>query len=249
MKVKSYAKINLALDILDKSGPYHKIQTIFHQIPLYDEIIFSDSNKIEIECNDPKVPLDNSNTIYKALKLLGLTKHVKIIKNIPVASGLGGGSSNAAATLKAFGGAKHASKIGMDVPFFLEGGTALGTNYGEVIKSIPPAKLPPLIIAMDDGKISTEKMYDIIDTKITGKQTYLTEKLLKNPSQPQFFHNDFDTINGYTEPLRKKLLRSGADVVHTCGSGPATYVLYPNERVRDLAFKKLKRQTKFIFIS
>lgn len=212
MKIKSPAKVNLALDILgrDPSG-YHFIQTIFHEIDLHDVIEIEKIPKgIEIECTNPDVPTDETNTVHKAVKLLGLDGfHVHITKNIPPKSGLGGGSSNAAAVLKALAPdlkkeelAKLAAKIGMDTPFFIYGGTALGTHFGEKITPLPRIKGLKIELDFHPSGISTKEAYLKIDLTLCGKNIQKTEemlaairagnlrKIIKN------IHNDFQKTEG-----------------------------------------------------
>lgn len=288
MKVKSHAKINLVLDVLKKSGKYHRIQTVFLQIGLHDEITFKKtaSPKITLRCDNPQVPLGSKNTILKAASLLKKTAGTSISagllitlkKNIPVSSGLGGGSSNAAATLIALNKLWRlhlsnkrlhalALKIGMDAPFFLEGGTALGTHYGE--KITPLQDFPPLYIILaaprsapnQSASNKTKKMYGQLSAKNMGKNISLTRSLLsalkeKNaPSLRQFLHNDFEAIyeGGKTKnsapimKLKKNMLRTGADVVHITGSGPTLYALYKTGKAQREAFKRLKKSTGFLW--
>ena len=186
MQYKSPAKINLALDILgqDPSG-YHKIQTIFHEIPLHDIVEIKKIPKgIKIECTDPSVPTDEKNTVHKAIKLLGLDGyHIKITKNIPPRSGLGGASSNAATALKALA-PKHknledlAAKIGMDVPFFMNGGTALGEHFGEKITPLPHIENLKIELKFSDQQVETRDAYSKLDLSLCGKNVTKTEKML-----------------------------------------------------------------------
>jgi 4-diphosphocytidyl-2C-methyl-D-erythritol kinase len=287
MKVKSPAKINLTLDILKKFGEYHLVDTILHEIDLHDELIFKQipENKIIIRCDNPKVPTGHTNTVYAAIQLLkpylkgrpdfkvalpkkpGLLNlpglQITIKKNIPVASGLGGGSGNAAVTLKSLNKLWNlnlsnkklqqlAAKIGMDVPFFINGGTAFGTHYGEKITPLPKIKLPPHLIVSNSDKLSTKDIYAAIDLKKTGKNNSKTKQLLKNNlKNNSLFHNDFETAppSAKNQSLQKKLLQLGADVVHICGSGPALYALFRTDNQLLHAFKELKGQVRFIWKS
>jgi len=257
MKINSPAKINLTLDVLGiEKTPgshcgYHFVDTVMHEIGLADELTFTllDEDKIIIESDCPSLPSGEKNTIFKAIKLLEPLRQTKkqqsargikveIKKNIPLSSGLGGGSSNAAATLKALNqlwGLKLsparlrrlAAKIGMDVPFFIEGGTARCTHYGEKVRPLPAVKLPPHIIVMDDQKSSTKEMYAALDA---------------------YAGADFNTLQTpKTRALKKKLLQLGAKVVQTCGSGPALYALFESEMIKRKVYKELKGQVRFIW--
>ncbi len=287
MKIKAYAKINLTLDILKKEQKYHRIQTLLCKIPLCDTLTFTpiQERKIIISSNHKDLPLGAKNLVYKAVMLLKKTKNhgglrIHIQKKIPIAAGLGGGSSDAAATLLAVNKLWKlkmplkklealAVKIGMDVPFFLRANahpqkqtTALGTHYGEKITLLPSATLPPLLVALHGKKISTKKSYQQIDTKKTGQQTPLTKKFIIALKKHHLFaltslcHNDFETIkpdsldknDQLAQDLKKKLLRSGATLVHTCGSGPALYAFYKTPTAQKKAYKELQKYTDFIHI-
>lgn len=148
--LESFAKINLALDVLYKRDDgYHEINTLMQQIDLKDNIILRNREKgIEIQCNDKDVPLDNTNLVYKAwekiIEKTGINKgiHIIIDKNIPLASGLAGGSSNGTAVLKGLNQLWELNlsekelmdiglEIGADIPFCIIGGTAWGKGVGE----------------------------------------------------------------------------------------------------------------------
>lgn len=262
VSVKSFAKVNLALDVLKKGKKYHRLLTVFHQIGLHDTIIFRTQKTpdIQLVCNDPRVPTNETNTILQAINVLkkyaagkpelqksatGL--RIRLIKRIPPASGLGGGSSNAAITLATLNrlwklrvSAKKlhalATTIGMDVPFFLNGGTAIGEHYGEKITKLPDLKNLPIIIALSSiKKISTKKIYVELDLSKTGHRASDTKELIqyiKSPNNSQsdmilrlgaLCHNDFDTVKSLRQSkiltLRKKMLRTAPLLVQSCGSG------------------------------
>lgn len=294
MNQKSHAKINLTLDVLKKSGSHHLIQTVFQQIDLHDLIIFTknpESRKVLLRCSDPALPTNGKNTIIKAAKILidyakknlpgKLSKNfcglnIILKKNIPISAGLGGGSSNAAVTLIALNKIwklnlslktlqKIAAKIGMDVPFFIKGGTALGTHYGEKIKDLPVLPNQYIIVVVNGRKKSTKEQYrelDLFEKKnpgALGKNNDLTKKLITSlktgfkitpPQKTALCHNDFELIN---KPeichLKKILLRSGAACVHTGGSGPALFALYKNRSQQSKAYNQLKNKFRFIWRS
>mgnify|MGYP003980188509 FL=1 len=176
--VNSTAKINLALDVLgrDENG-YHRIQTIYHEVPeLYDELTFEPHDSLELICDHKEVPTDDSNLILKAAHLLDPKKGAKITlqKNIPIAAGLGGASSNAAATLVALNQLWSlnktpeellplAAEIGMDVPFCLIGGTALGMHYGEHLMPLLPPENLHIEILETSVHVSTKEAYENLD--------------------------------------------------------------------------------------
>jgi len=284
MNIKAYAKINLCLDVLKKSKKYHYLRTVFQQIGLHDIITIREtpSADITIKCDNPLVPLDDRNTVFKAAetmkKLAGYDKGllISVKKNIPVASGLGGASSDAAAVMNALNKIWRlkltlarlralAAKVGMDTPFFIEGGTALGIHFGEKIISLPRLDLPPLLIVVPTRKKSTADMYRLLDLGKIGKQKNLTDYFVKNinnvsrghfnlTASRDYLHNDFETLLSSgkmtrTKQIMTKLLRLGAKVVHICGSGPAIYSFYDNKAVLDQTYKNLIGQAQFLWKS
>src|SRR5260370_22788299 len=150
--MRSYAKINWTLDVLyRRQDGYHEIRTIYQTVSLFDRLDMTQSaGDISVDCDDPRVPCDDSNLVYRAAAALRQATgtragaKIRIEKHIPVAGGLGGGSSNAAAVLIGLSRFweldvrfellfEIAASIGSDVPFFLAGGTALGAGRGEEI--------------------------------------------------------------------------------------------------------------------
>jgi 4-diphosphocytidyl-2-C-methyl-D-erythritol kinase len=233
MKLKAFAKINLALDILGKDeSTYHEIQTIFHEVPdLFDELEIMKSDHDQVICEN--IP-EEENLAYKALKLLKqkfeIEKFIKIIinKNIPLSSGLGGGSSDAAATLKGLNQLWNldlspeqlmeiAAELGMDVPFFILGGTALGTHFGEKITPLPSLKHHFRIHPKSGQSQKTSSAYSSLDLSKCGQNLEKTKKLIAALQQekflPELIHNDFESIS---------LIPKNH---HLSGSGPTTFTI------------------------
>jgi len=182
MRIRAYGKINLYLQVLDEftrgEREYHRLQTIYQTIGLYDEVILSNTkgHEIEVSCDHPLVPQGAKNLVYKAASLLrryaGVKRgiNIRIIKKIPVGAGLGGGSSDAAATLKGLNRLWKlnysrqtlfpiSAKLGCDVPFFLYGHTALGERYGEIITPLPGIKKKWVFLVKPDFMLSTKWVY------------------------------------------------------------------------------------------
>jgi len=155
MKVKAYGKVNLVLDIIGKrEDGYHLLRMIMQTVNIYDELTFNKGEEgIHITSNKDFVPTDNKNLVYKAIELFCDTYEVKreievhIEKNIPVEAGMAGGSTDAAAALRAMRDIYRPDirneelrllgvKLGADVPYCIEGGTALCEGIGEVITSL-----------------------------------------------------------------------------------------------------------------
>jgi 4-diphosphocytidyl-2-C-methyl-D-erythritol kinase len=256
IQLQSNAKINLSLDILGREeaeGPfqgYHFVQTIMHEVTPQNTHGFqpdgltiavekSKKTEITIVCDDPNVPTDETNTAYQAAeKILTKANPVKVTitikKNIPVAQGLGGGSSNAAETLKGLNqllglGLKTselqllAAEVGMDVPFFINGGVALAEHYGEQITQLPPVNGLAFTLFTTDGyqPEKTIQAYKNLDLSKCGKNTAQTEELFHAIKTNDHFsihatlHNDFATM------LKNPLPENH----HLTGAGPAHFLV------------------------
>lgn len=188
IKKRAYAKVNLALDILGRrENGYHDVKMVMQNLDIYDELEFEleavqgDEYSIIIEADNPEIPTDGRNLIYKAAKLLfeefNIRKKltVKLIKNIPVEAGMAGGSTDAAATLHAVNELaglgltteqlmSYGVKLGADVPFCVLGRTALSEGIGELLTEIP--SLPECVVAVAKPPfgVSTKQVYTEFDS-------------------------------------------------------------------------------------
>ena len=207
MRIRAYGKINLYLQVLDDfpslGRGYHRLQTIYQTIGLYDDIVLSRTGRpgIEVVCDHPLVPKGRKNLVYKAASLLRSRAGVKegvrieILKRIPVGAGLGGGSSDAAATLKGLNRLWRlnysrqtllpiSAQLGSDVPFFLYGHTALGEGYGEVVTCLPRIKDTWVLLVKPDFMLSTKWVYGELDKiRLTGSANIIKIEILQ--SQPE----------------------------------------------------------------
>ncbi|EKD93800.1 MAG: hypothetical protein ACD_28C00059G0002 [uncultured bacterium] len=200
LSLKSCAKINLALDVLGRNpSGYHRLNTIYHEVlTLTDEMQFEllEEAKIEFFCDHPEVPRDNTNPVMRAAERLQKTyaphRGVKITldKRIPLGSGLGGGSSNAATTLKALNELWElnlsretlltlAAEIGMDVPFFVLGGAALGMHYGEHLMPVPPLEGIGIEVIPTGIHVSTAEAYGALKLSECGQHLRDTSQFVR----------------------------------------------------------------------
>lgn len=253
IKVKTPAKINLTLEVLDKrEDGFHNIQSIMQAINLYDvlNISIEDANELSIELsgNSSDIPYDSSNLVYKAaLKFLEAADiksskiKIDIEKNIPIAAGLAGGSSNAAGTFLGLNVLYDnvlndqklnslCASLGSDLNFCLKGGCALCTSRGEVIESLPSVELELSLIKPIAFGISAKEAYtkfanlkDKSNEDSTGKMKTL---LLRNNFDESLLCNSLEraVINDYDQLLeiKKKMPKSMMS-----GSGPTFFVLNP----------------------
>ena len=264
------AKINLGLSILGKlTSGYHEVKFIFSQVSLFDRIQLKEipTNEIKIICNDKQVPTDKINTVYKAallLKKIVKTKkgiEIKIDKQIPVAAGLGGGSSDAAQTLIGLNKlwnvglnttdlVKVGLKIGVDVCYQLVGGTKLATHLGEKLKPLP--KLPKIYLVLSNPNIevSTKWAYTNVDYSQIGKnQLDNLIKAVKDKDLKQIaknLHNDFEFWVPNLVPailkIKAKMLEDGAIGAIMSGSGPTVFGLCENQATALKVYNNLKKE-------
>ncbi len=198
----------------DPHLPLNEQNTIHKAAVLLNEIRKKKQKKPSTDSDYTNKNRKNHSQVPYSLNInSGIKIHIQ--KKIPVSSGLGGGSSNAAASLKALNQlwelnlskrrlTELAEQIGVDTPFFIEGGTAFATHYGEKITPLPSINLPPHLIAMDDQKQSTGELYKKIDSTKTGQNIAKTKELLS-----LLHHSGARTI---------KINRYGTTTVHPTGT-------------------------------
>jgi len=189
ISLKAPAKINLFLEILGKRDDgYHEIETVMQEIDLVDNLQFEEIRKgVRLKCSDKNIPSDENNLVCKAANLIlnecGIKKGVLISleKNIPVGAGLGGGSSDAAATLKALNLLwkiglndaelmEFAARLGSDIPFFIKGKTSLCRGRGEKITPIEVERELNYLVIYPHINISTSTIYGNLKIDLTKKR-------------------------------------------------------------------------------
>lgn len=276
-KMKTRAKINLTLDVLGKrKDNYHEVEMIMQSIDLFDEMEFISKKKgITIYCQHCEVPIDESNIVYRAAKLLkdeyNIDKGIDIFihKNIPVAAGLAGGSSNGAGTLQALNELwqldlpltklmELGKRVGADIPFCLLGGTALAQGIGEKLQSLPPLPSNWLVLVKPPISISTAWVYKNLkinrhtqhpDTAraIQGIKEQNIDKAIP------YFYNILEdvTIPAYPEikAIKKRLEELGAKGVLMSGSGPTVFGFCRDEKEAQSICRTLKKEYNEVFIA
>jgi 4-diphosphocytidyl-2-C-methyl-D-erythritol kinase len=248
------AKVNLGLNVLGRRPDgFHDIVTIFQAIDLCDVLEGEVAEDLSLEVSDRSIPSDERNLVLKAARLLGrradgargrgarLTLH----KSIPAESGLGGGSSDAAGALMLLNELwalqlslselrSLAAELGSDVPFFLSGGTALGTGRGDRIEPLPPIEERPLVLGSPSFGLSTPAVYRALELPLTGGSGNVTvpRLFLKFAEGNDFAlaKNDLEVAAfGMSQELsafRDALLRSGAELALLSGSGSTVFGLF-----------------------
>lgn len=257
----SFAKVNLTLDVRERlPNGYHLIQSVMQEINLADEVTvrLTDEEGLRLECPEATVPEDSSNLAWAAAERfherLGTPPqvHITLRKRVPVQAGLGGGSSNAATVLRALNilygyplspeqMRSLAISLGSDVPFFLQGGTALVEGLGDVIIPLPIPLSYPLVIAVPSIGVSTTWAYEQIDRErtLSGVEELpppstpaMVYALRKGANWLSLLHNDFETVvlpaNLAIQQLKANMVLSGALAALLCGSGAGVMGVYPD---------------------
>ena len=269
LTARAHAKVNLDLRVLGvRPDGFHELRTVFQAIELHDTLVCSDApGPFTLKCRNPGVPLDDTNLVWKAAAALWTAlgraggirdAMVHIEKKIPVESGLGGGSADAAAALMAlgrlWGGApitllrEVGATIGADVPFFLSGGTALGLGRGEEI--YPLVDLPPhfVVIVRPPFGVSTAEAYSWYDEDRTAgyrENRELQQLPVPWPSRAAQMVNDLEppVLRRHQEiaGLKTQLRELGANAAAMSGSGSAVFGLFRSRAAAERAVKPLSK--------
>lgn len=265
------AKINAFLEVTGRrSDGYHEIRTLFIPVSLYDriELSFNEGGMIRVESSNSLAPSDETNLAAKAAGLffeatgIGRGVDIKIEKNIPVAAGLGGGSSDAAAVLKGlnsfFGNPLGtddlcglALRIGADVPFFVHGVPSYAEGIGEVLSSAGNL-LPYQILLVNPGvPLSTAMVYKKLNlglTKLEKENKY--PALNQDPCDiKEFLFNDLELpaleLCPVIGEVKQKLSDLDAEGVLMSGSGPTVFSIYKDAEKADLAASYIRKNTRW----
>lgn len=279
VRVQAPAKVNPVLEVLSKRPDgYHELSLVFQAIALFDELEFirgGDGLRVEIAESPEPLAADDSNLVVKAAKLflkeiLRGTADVliRLKKRIPLAAGLGGGSSDAAATLlgldlvfNAMSSKEHlqslAAQLGSDVPFFLSGGTALGTGRGEVITPWEAAPEMWLVLAKPAQGLSTPAVYQSGKAEFSpGKKTAAFRGLLGEKSLPKIAGSLFNSLQPAAfylmpevESLRNRMVEAGALGALVSGSGPTVFGIAKSQKAAGEIAVKLLGEGRTVFIA
>lgn len=277
MKGKAYAKINISLDIVGKrEDGYHLLKMIMQNIELYDEIrIEKISSGIKIKCNKPFIPTDERNLAYKAAKLFLETYEIKsgvfidIVKNIPVAAGLAGGSADCATVLKMLNKMFNINasetelmdlgvKLGADVPYCIKGGTALCEGIGEKITTLKSFKDHILILIKPPFGVSTKEVYKIFDIN-KARIHPNTESLIKKMEENDLYYvasNMKNLLENVTVRkhkmiynIKENLVARGAVGSMMSGSGPTVFAFFDDMQVALKCYDEMKNKYDDVFLT
>ena len=265
--------MNLRLRVFGKRvDGYHELDTVFQTVSLHDTIEFSLSQQphIVLSSNDRSLPVDESNLVVRAAKVLqdrfGANSGARIClqKRIPTQAGLGGGSADAAATLLGLAQLWEvncskeelmmiASQLGADVPFFFYGGTARASGIGEQIEPLEDIEQRFLLILKPNANISTADAYRALDerslTSPNSKTILSTSEATADSDKIDLANltNDFEAVVFDLEPEIRKaknaLLKAGADAALLAGSGSAVFGIFGSEDAQRRAIQAIELET------
>lgn len=255
-QINCFGKINRILRVgSPRSDGFHELFTVYQSISLYDTLSLKLTKEpgINLTVSDTGIPVDRDNLVWQAAELLmkykeysgGLSVHIE--KRIPPGGGLGGGSSDAAGTLLLLNRIlsnpfsrdelmKIACSLGCDVPFFLVGGTAVGTGGGEQINALPDGPIFSFYAVFPEISFPTGKMYQLLDKEkafstikgLTGKETQALVEL-----QPPMWENSFDSVVAAMSPEVADVMqdiRSEGFSVMLAGSG-STFLVFEGQGI------------------
>ena len=272
MSLASPAKINLFLHVTGKRPDgYHELFSLMSCIAIFDHIRLDFGGcAIEVECAHPQVPRDETNLAWRAASAFyaacgeknppGLRIHID--KQIPVAAGLGGGSSNAATVLAALN-ARYGSpltpavlsdlgrSLGADVPFFLFGRPALAAGIGERLEAFDSLPVYQIVVIFPGFAVSTASVFSRLNLRLTNREKKPTKALLKKQGflAPQHLHNDLEKVALKSHPeiqkAKHRLAALGAKGTLMSGSGPSVFGLFDSERAARKAAMSLADHSRW----
>lgn len=266
LEIKAYAKINLGLDVVRRlANGYHEVKMIMQTVGIYDTLTLQKTKQgIKVTTDSGEVPADENNLVYKAARLLADTCQIEegiaihLEKRIPVAAGMAGGSTDAAAVLKGMNtlfslGLSEEElkvlgvKLGADIPYCIMGGTALAEGIGERLRKLPPAPDCFVLIAKPDINVSTKYVYENLKLSEIKKHPDIDgmAEAIKTGSMQGITSRMENVLESVTEekyPVIKRLKlymeENGAVKALMSGSGPTVFGIY--EREEDALSAKAK---------
>lgn len=266
--IKAYAKINLGLDVVRRlPNGYHEVKMIMQNVGICDELTLTKTAAgITMTTDSAELPTDENNLVYKAAKLM-LTEYdieegvrIHLSKNIPIAAGMAGGSTDAAAVMKGINELfdlqlpltrlmELGVRIGADVPYCILGGTALAEGIGEVLTALPPMPHCHILVAKPDINVSTKFVYEHLDAAgvaqhpdIDGMTNAIRTGNLAGILERM--ENVLETVTVPAHPiidtLKNRMLELGAENSLMSGSGPTVFGIFTDETTAKEAFNQIK---------
>lgn len=271
IKLKALGKINLGLDVLGRRpNGYHDVRMVMQTVYLYDQILLEKTDKegISLETNLFYLPVNENNLAYRAAKMLidefaikeGV--HISLEKHIPVAAGMAGGSSNAAAVLYGMNRLFHLGltdqelmergvKLGADVPYCIMRGTVLAEGIGEELTPLPAMPKCHVLLAKPPVSVSTQKVYEKLDAQevtkhpdidgiLLGLQTGDLKKITS--SMGNVLENVTITEYPQIERIKDVMKEEGALNAMMSGSGPTVFGIYDDKMLARRAAARIREE-------
>lgn len=277
--IKAYAKINLGLDVVQKlPNGYHEVRMIMQAVGIYDELTLEKTDAgIYLTTDSGELPTDENNLIYRAARLMQQTYQIEggvrihLRKTIPIAAGMAGGSTDAAATMKGMNNLfglglsvpelmDLSVRIGADVPYCILGGTALAEGIGEKLTSLPAAPTCHVLIAKPDINVSTKYVYEHLDSAGIQHHPDIDGMVsaIRAGSLPGILERLENVLEAVTIPLypviadlKKRMLELGAAGSLMSGSGPTVFGIFTDREKASDAYEQLLSENiaKQIFLT
>lgn len=277
IRLRAPAKINWTLDVKGRRADgYHEVEMLMQSISLWDDIVLTEyDNGIQVFSNSAGMPLDENNLAAKAARLVkdyfGITTgiHIHIQKNIPIAAGLAGGSTDAAAVLVGLnvlwklgltrsGLAELGAVLGADVPFCIHGGTAIARGIGEKLTPLPDLEAIPLVLIKPPFGVSTASVYNGLDIEqIPFHPDWKTVYDLLAQGNLRLLRchmgNVLESVTTNIHPeineIKARLDETGAAAAMMTGSGPAVFGVFETISDAQQAAEILKRHYSQVFVA
>ena len=276
MKINAPAKINLVLDVLNRRHDgYHNVKMVMQSLELCDVVTVElGGSGITISSNSGVVPCDDTNIAYKAAKIMldeaksDIGVHIDIQKNIPVAAGLAGGSTDGAAVLLALNSMlgldfskqklmEIGGKFGADVPYCVIAGTALAEGIGTELKELSPYGSHTVLLVKPDIAVSTPWVYKILNLNdVAHPDVDKFVECIENKQYTQSYKYMGNVLESVTvkeypviDEIKNKMYSLGAQVSLMSGSGPTVFGIFENEQKAVEAAKIFKKDFKEVIVT
>lgn len=265
---KAYAKVNLGLDVIRRrEDGYHEVRMIMQTVDICDVLTFTRQERpgIVVTTDKEELPGDESNLIYKAARLVTETYSVRegikieLQKRIPMAAGMAGGSTDAAAVFHGMNEMFELGmdedemcalgvKIGADIPYCIKGGTALAEGIGEILTKLPDAPACVVLVAKPDIDVSTKYVYGNLHAEsleyhpdIDGMRAAIEEGDLRGMAERMGNVLETVTVNAYPviREIKEVMKKSGAWNALMSGSGPTVFGIFGEEEKARKAYNEI----------
>jgi 4-diphosphocytidyl-2-C-methyl-D-erythritol kinase len=273
VRVRAFAKINLSLRVLGtRADGFHELRTIFQSVALHDVLTISSvRGPFRLECDDPACPTDSTNlvaraaaAVWKAAGRRGAPQDIaiRLKKRIPMAAGLGGGSSDGAAALRALAHMWRvdraklpaiAATLGADVPYFLEGGTVLGLERGDLLFPLVDSPSAWVTLVIPAFGVSTKEAFGWFDRDHRAARSRADSTVPAGSAFPRLLVNDLEAAVARRHPdvarIVSSLRAAGAAHAAMTGSGSTVFGLFAGKRTAEQAAAFVSRRSRRVLVT